>query len=76
MQQSILQSAGRLVKTGGRLIYATCSVFKAENEQQIENFLKNNPHFKLIDDKPYFNVTPHENGVDGFFAAILERIAV
>ena len=76
VQQSILQSAGRLVKTGGRLIYATCSVFKAENEQQIENFLKNNPHFKLIDDKPYFNVTPHENGVDGFFAAILERIAV
>lgn len=76
VQKSVLQSAGRLVKTGGKLIYATCSVFKAENEQQIENFLQNNPHFKLTSEKPYFNVTPHENGVDGFFAAILERVAL
>jgi 16S rRNA (cytosine967-C5)-methyltransferase len=88
VQKSVLQSAGRLVKVGGRLIYATCSVFKDENERQIDLFLKNNPYFKLIcaqkiwnkeplteNDAPaYFSVTPHENGVDGFFAAILERL--
>lgn len=88
VQQNILQSASRLVKVGGRLIYATCSIFKDENDRQIENFLKSNNHFKLVcaqkiwdkdssadgDVVSYFCVNPHEDGVDGFFAAILERL--
>ena len=49
LQQSILQSASRLVKKGGRLIYATCSLLKEENEQQIATFLANNSCFKAID---------------------------
>ena len=49
LQQSILQSASRLVKKGGRLIYATCSLLKEENEQQIATFLANNSRFKAID---------------------------
>lgn len=88
-QQRILQSAARLVKPGGRLIYATCSIFTAENDIQIENFLKFNNHFtvvcaqKIWDKNPsadfdssisYFCVTPHEDGMDGFFAAVLERL--
>lgn len=89
VQQSILQSACRLVKKGGRLIYATCSVFKDENERQIDTFLQTNPNFRLLcaekiwnkeplagDNKnpSYFSVSPHADGVDGFFAAVLERI--
>jgi len=74
VQRSVLQSASRLTKVGGRLVYATCSVFKCENESQVETFLKNNPHFKLTDEDPYLNLTPHENDVDGFFAAVLERL--
>jgi 16S rRNA (cytosine967-C5)-methyltransferase len=90
VQQSILQSAARLVKPGGRLIYATCSVLKEENEYQIDEFLKNSNDFRVVCaekiwDKnastgeasqiSYLCVTPHQDGVDGFFAAILERVS-
>lgn len=88
VQARIFQSAARLVKPGGRLVYATCSIFKAENDRQIDRFLANNQQFrvvcaekiwnKLTDDNQtapaYFSVTPHEDGVDGFFAAVLERL--
>jgi 16S rRNA (cytosine967-C5)-methyltransferase len=88
IQQSILQSAARLVKPGGRLIYATCSILKNENERQIEQFLKTVNNFKVVcaqkvwdkncatsgtDEVSYLSLTPHEDGVDGFFAAVLER---
>lgn len=88
VQQSILQSALRLVKPGGRLIYATCSVLKEENEKQIEQVLKISNNFKVVcaekiwdknpvsaqgDNPSYLSLTPHEDGVDGFFAAVLER---
>ncbi len=97
VQQSILQSAARLVKPGGRLIYATCSVLQEENELQAAQFLKtvNNfeggkEHFKVVcakkiwdknstagdaDEVSYLSITPHQDGVDGFFAAIFERTA-
>ncbi|MEZ5690783.1 MAG: RsmB/NOP family class I SAM-dependent RNA methyltransferase [Rickettsiales bacterium] len=89
IQQSILQSSARLTKEGGRLIYATCSLFRDENENQIENFLNNNNSFRLLPasealkdniavnqlcDTPYFIVSPYRNNTDGFFAAILERV--
>ncbi len=87
VQQSILQSALRLVKPGGRLIYATCSILKDENEKQVEQVLKTVNNFKVVcaekiwDKNPvstasevsYLSLTPHEDGVDGFFAAVLER---
>lgn len=48
VQQSILQSASRLVKTGGRLLYATCSMLPAENQLQVDRFLAANPDFKPV----------------------------
>lgn len=48
LQQSILQSAARLVKSGGHLIYATCSMLPEENQQQVDEFVKNNPGFKAV----------------------------
>jgi 16S rRNA (cytosine967-C5)-methyltransferase len=89
VQQSILQSAARLVKPGGRLIYATCSILQSENERQVEEFLKNVNNFRVVcarklwdknsfdgdaDAASYLSVTPHQDGVDGFFAAVLERL--
>lgn len=48
LQQSILQSASRLVKSGGRLLYATCSMLPEENQQQVDRFLQENPKFKAV----------------------------
>ena len=86
-QASILQSASRLVKPGGRLVYATCSFLTEENEMIAEAFLAKNPQFKLVDANKiferlkvpiknqgtYFRLTPQQHATDGFFAAVMER---
>lgn len=89
VQERILESAARLVKPGGRLIYATCSFLKSENDQQIAKFLTKRKDFRVVcaqkvwnktlpDDEDesvsYLSVTPHQDGVDGFFAAVLRRL--
>ncbi len=87
VQRSLLQSAARLVKPGGRLIYATCSVYLSENEEQIANFLTLNNTFGVVsaakiwdktsgaggDFSPYLRLTPRKDGADGFFVSVLER---
>jgi 16S rRNA (cytosine967-C5)-methyltransferase len=50
-QLSILQSASRLLKPGGRLVYATCSLIYQENQGVVEEFLAANPNFELKDPK-------------------------
>lgn len=85
-QTSILASASRLVKSGGRLVYATCSLLHAENEAIVDAFLAANPEFSLCDarellpeniaaqlDGPYLKLLPQKHGTDGFFAAALTR---
>jgi hypothetical protein len=47
-QRDILSSAARLVKPGGRLVYATCSLLREENEDQAEGFLAGNPDFAPV----------------------------
>lgn len=85
LQASILQSASRLVKPDGRLIYATCSMLPEENEKQIEAFLAANADFQLVKyseilgetshpcPDPYLMLTPAQHKTDGFFAAVLKR---
>jgi 16S rRNA (cytosine967-C5)-methyltransferase len=87
-QREILERAAKLVKVGGRLIYATCSLLVSENEVQAEAFSAANPEFKLLDAAqvwrdclntdapfagPYLKVTPAAQNTDGVFAAIWER---
>ena len=71
-QQEILQSYSKLVKKGGKLVYATCSIFPSENENQVATFLESNKDYILIRDK---TVLPSESGFDGFYMALLERKA-
>jgi 16S rRNA (cytosine967-C5)-methyltransferase len=85
-QALLLAAAAKLVKRGGRLVYATCSILDEENKEIAEAFLASHPQFRLvpavdilrkerIDLKmlEYFEVWPHIHGTDGFFAAVFER---
>jgi 16S rRNA (cytosine967-C5)-methyltransferase len=84
-QARILASASHLVKPGGRLVYATCSILPEENELIIEAFLAQHPQFVLksaaevlasqhipLDTGEYLRLNPADHGTDGFFAAVLE----
>jgi 16S rRNA (cytosine967-C5)-methyltransferase len=85
LQAGILDSAARLVKPGGRLIYATCSLLPEENENQIEKFLATHAEFRVIPYRDiykeklssahtdYLSLTPAQHGTDGFFAVAMER---
>jgi 16S rRNA (cytosine967-C5)-methyltransferase len=85
-QASILAAAATLVKPGGRLVYATCSVLPEENEAIVAQFLAAHPQFAAgnaaadlaraniaLDTGPTLVLLPHRHGCDGFFAAVLER---
>lgn len=69
-QADILERYSKMVKVGGKLVYATCSILPSENQLQVEKFLDSNKNFKFISDK---KVLPSESGFDGFYMALLER---
>jgi 16S rRNA (cytosine967-C5)-methyltransferase len=60
-----------MLKIGGKMVYATCSILPSENNEQVAEFLKNNPNFKMIKDE---KVMP-SHGYDGFYMALIERIS-
>jgi len=85
-QLSILNGAARLLKPGGRLVYATCSILNEENEDIVAQFLAANDAFVLVpmnqvleeqriplEMGDYLKLMPHRHQTDGFFAAVLER---
>jgi 16S rRNA (cytosine967-C5)-methyltransferase len=69
-QAEILSGYSKMVKTGGKLVYATCSILPSENEKQVEEFLKKNTDFKLIKENI---VSPEKSGFDGFYMALMEK---
>jgi 16S rRNA (cytosine967-C5)-methyltransferase len=84
-QAAILDTAQSLVRKGGRLVYATCSLLEEENEAQVFAFLLRHPAFSIVPlaqawplDQPppnsgeFLSLTPARHGTDGFFAAVLE----
>ncbi len=86
VQADILERVAGVVKPGGRLVYATCSILPEENEDQIEKFLANHPEYELVDlqdvwpegckapcEGKYMRLTPKRHHTDGFFAAVLIR---
>ncbi len=87
-QAEILAQAARLVRSGGRLVYATCSLLTEENEAQVQSFLAAHADFAVMPltrawdlpgappgPGPFLSLTPRRHGTDGFFAAVLERTA-
>jgi 16S rRNA (cytosine967-C5)-methyltransferase len=73
LQAEILQSYARMVKPGGKLVYATCSLLPSENEKQIEAFLINQNGDWSLDAE--LKLRPDLDGTDGFYAARLTRKA-
>lgn len=85
LQSRILGAAARLVKPGGRLVYVTCSIFLEENFHIVKTFLDQHPTFRVEAPGKLWNkhliaregvgasmvLTPHRDGTDGFYAAVL-----
>lgn len=85
-QAAILRRAASLVKLGGRLVYATCSILPEENDGIVAQFLAGQREFSLVacnailaakgialDTGDMLRLFPHQHGTDGFFAAVIER---
>ena len=72
VQEEVLQNYSKIVKPGGKLVYATCSVLPSENEEQIKKFLNTEAgkEFTFVKEK---KVLAYESGFDGFYMALLER---
>jgi 16S rRNA (cytosine967-C5)-methyltransferase len=72
VQAEVLESYSRIVKPGGKLVYATCSVLPSENQEQVEKFLttENGKKFTLVKDQ---KILASSSGFDGFYMALLER---
>ncbi|MDD3266951.1 MAG: RsmB/NOP family class I SAM-dependent RNA methyltransferase [Burkholderiales bacterium] len=86
-QLAILQSASRLLKPKGLLVYATCSILHEENRDVIDKFLLENQGFEIVkiseqlqindlklNDDRYLELFPHIHGTDGFFACVLRKV--
>ncbi len=83
IQKQILETSCRYVKSGGRLVYSTCSVNPNENRKVCDAFLKNHPEFRsvktlphidrAVDEGDYLTLLPGKNNCDGFFIAVFER---
>ena len=87
-QRDLLRQGAALVRPGGRLIYATCSLLAEENEARVEEFLQACGNFALLPMREllpallpasalgrndYLVLTPHRHGTDGFFVAVLSH---
>ena len=88
IQKKLLETVSKYVKIGGTLVYSTCSLLKAENEEQVRIFLASHPEF-VIDALPQsfgeellrhvspngLQILPYRDQIDGFFIARLKRIS-
>ncbi len=83
IQKSILKTSAEYVKSGGTIVYSTCSVNPNENRRVCDEFLKNNPDFisvkalpeieRAVDEGDYLTLMLHKNKCDGFFIAVFKR---
>lgn len=68
-QENILQNYSKILKKGGKMVYATCSILPSENGEQVRKFLAENTEFALMKEE---NIMPSD-GYDGFYMALIER---
>jgi 16S rRNA (cytosine967-C5)-methyltransferase len=86
-QQRLLEQWSSLAKSGGRIVYATCTLMRKENEGVVESFLSRHDDFQLdspstvlsrsklegLSQNGFLSLYPHRHGTDGFFAAVMKR---
>jgi 16S rRNA (cytosine967-C5)-methyltransferase len=72
IQAEVLENYSKIVKPGGKMVYATCSILPSENEEQIKKFLttESGKNFTFVKEK---KILSYESGFDGFYMAQLER---
>ncbi len=72
VQAEVLENYSKIVKPGGKLVYATCSILPSENQEQVQHFLTTEigKKFQFIEDR---KILASESGFDGFYMALLER---
>ena len=84
LQMSLLNYASKIISYGGTIVYSTCSILEMENWQLINDFLKNNQEFKVINANNYIDskfvdnngalmILPHLHHLDGMFAVRLSK---
>jgi 16S rRNA (cytosine967-C5)-methyltransferase len=85
IQVQLLESAAKVLKPDGIIIYSTCTIDPEENEQVVKTFIDNNPEFRLEDlsgcipeqylaGKYYVRTFPHKHKIDGSFAVRIRKI--
>ena len=83
-QSAILDTAAQLLKAGGRLVYSTCTIDPAENQQQIAAFLARHPEFTVVEPAAALPAgmtagehgalsVPTRTGMDGFFLCAMQK---
>ncbi len=86
-QSALLERYAAAVRSGGRLVYSTCTLLRRENQDVVENFLSSHPDFSIVPaplvlerqgvrcpgGDRYLELLPHRTGTDGYFAAVMER---
>jgi 16S rRNA (cytosine967-C5)-methyltransferase len=89
LQAEILEAASAYVRPGGALVYATCTISAAENEDVVESWLAAHPELErtnaaahlpeaaagLVDARGALHTFPHRDDLDGFFAVRVQRRA-
>jgi 16S rRNA (cytosine967-C5)-methyltransferase len=72
VQAEVLENYSKIVKPGGKLVYATCSILPSENQEQVKRFLTTEigKQFQFIEDR---KILASDSGFDGFYMALLER---
>lgn len=81
LQYKIISTASKYLRSGGEMIYSTCTLLDAENQEIVERFLFENPDFERVDfevsalksENGTLTLYPHRNGTDGFFIAKLRK---
>lgn len=75
VQAEVLENYSKIVKPGGKLVYATCSILPSENQEQVQRFLTTEigKQFQFIEDR---KILASESGFDGFYMALLERKSI